>query len=112
MALTVIGIELHLKLKWIGWSTILKHKRTMLKVRYANFFDLQMQRIVHVLKKTFLQWKIRLLVVTGFKISCQFERRIMGFLLYYISHDVCFNKNGYINIIIILCTTFLAVYVR
>ncbi|KAL4718638.1 hypothetical protein ACJJTC_014004, partial [Scirpophaga incertulas] len=31
MALTVIGIELHLKLKWIGWSTILKHKRTMIK---------------------------------------------------------------------------------
>ncbi|RVE47915.1 hypothetical protein evm_007429 [Chilo suppressalis] len=31
LALTVIGVELHLKLKWIGWSTILKHKRTMLK---------------------------------------------------------------------------------
>ncbi|CAH2052635.1 unnamed protein product, partial [Iphiclides podalirius] len=31
LALTVIGVELHLKLKWIGWSTILKHKRTMIK---------------------------------------------------------------------------------
>ncbi|GBP62933.1 Two pore calcium channel protein 1 [Eumeta japonica] len=31
LALAVIGIELHLKLKWIGWSTILKHKRTMMK---------------------------------------------------------------------------------
>ncbi|XP_049879411.1 two pore channel protein 1-like isoform X3 [Pectinophora gossypiella] len=31
MALTVIGVELHLKLKWIGWGTILKHKRTMIK---------------------------------------------------------------------------------
>ncbi|XP_028170350.1 two pore calcium channel protein 1-like [Ostrinia furnacalis] len=31
LALSVIGIELHLKLKWIGWSTILKHKRTMIK---------------------------------------------------------------------------------
>ncbi|KAJ2940242.1 hypothetical protein O0L34_g11811 [Tuta absoluta] len=31
LALSVIGVELHLKLKWIGWSTILKHKRTMLK---------------------------------------------------------------------------------
>lgn len=31
LALAIIGIELHLKLKWIGWSTILKHKRTMIK---------------------------------------------------------------------------------
>uniref|UniRef100_A0A1B6DU32 EF-hand domain-containing protein n=2 Tax=Clastoptera arizonana TaxID=38151 RepID=A0A1B6DU32_9HEMI len=31
VALTVIGVELALKLKWIGWRTILKHKRTMLK---------------------------------------------------------------------------------
>ncbi|XP_022831548.1 two pore calcium channel protein 1-like isoform X1 [Spodoptera litura] len=31
LALTVIGVELHLKLKWIGWGTILKHKRTMIK---------------------------------------------------------------------------------
>ncbi|XP_013167632.1 PREDICTED: two pore calcium channel protein 2-like isoform X6 [Papilio xuthus] len=31
LALTIIGVELHLKLKWIGWSTILKHKRTMIK---------------------------------------------------------------------------------
>ncbi|XP_072939520.1 two pore calcium channel protein 1-like isoform X1 [Epargyreus clarus] len=31
LALSVIGIELHLKLKWIGWGTILKHKRTMIK---------------------------------------------------------------------------------
>ncbi|XP_026313449.1 two pore calcium channel protein 1-like isoform X1 [Hyposmocoma kahamanoa] len=30
-ALAVIGVELHLKLKWIGVGTILKHKRTMLK---------------------------------------------------------------------------------
>lgn len=36
LALTVIGVELHLKLKWIGWGTILKHKRTMLKVN--NFY--------------------------------------------------------------------------
>ncbi|XP_039751866.1 two pore calcium channel protein 1-like isoform X2 [Pararge aegeria] len=31
LALAVIGIELQLKLKWIGWGTILKHKRTMIK---------------------------------------------------------------------------------
>jgi hypothetical protein len=37
LALTVIGVELHLKLKWIGWSTILKHKRTMIKVLLINF---------------------------------------------------------------------------
>ncbi|XP_043269050.1 two pore calcium channel protein 1-like isoform X2 [Venturia canescens] len=31
LALTTIGIELAFKLRWIGWGTILKHKRTMLK---------------------------------------------------------------------------------
>ncbi|KAL3272228.1 hypothetical protein HHI36_022711 [Cryptolaemus montrouzieri] len=31
LALGVIGIELALKLRWIGWGTILKHKRTMVK---------------------------------------------------------------------------------
>ncbi|XP_012251798.1 two pore calcium channel protein 1-like isoform X2 [Athalia rosae] len=31
MALIIIGIELALKLRWIGWGTILKHKRTMIK---------------------------------------------------------------------------------
>ncbi|XP_050668395.1 two pore channel protein 1-like isoform X2 [Leptidea sinapis] len=31
LALTIIGVELHLKLKWIGWGTIFKHKRTMIK---------------------------------------------------------------------------------
>lgn len=31
LALITIGIELSLKLRWIGWGTILKHKRTMLK---------------------------------------------------------------------------------
>ncbi|GLV36801.1 cacophony [Carabus blaptoides fortunei] len=31
VALAIIGVELALKLRWIGWSTILKHKRTMLK---------------------------------------------------------------------------------
>ncbi|XP_026296691.1 two pore calcium channel protein 1 isoform X2 [Apis mellifera] len=30
-SLIIIGIELALKLRWIGWSTMLKHKRTMLK---------------------------------------------------------------------------------
>lgn len=36
LALGVIGIELALKLRWIGWKTILAHKRTMIKVR-SNF---------------------------------------------------------------------------
>ncbi|XP_066153922.1 two pore channel protein 1-like isoform X1 [Euwallacea fornicatus] len=31
VCLGVIGIELALKLRWIGWSTILNHKRTMIK---------------------------------------------------------------------------------
>ncbi|XP_058791332.1 two pore calcium channel protein 1-like [Phymastichus coffea] len=31
LALTTIGIELTLKLRWIGWGTMLKHKRTMIK---------------------------------------------------------------------------------
>lgn len=30
-ALATIGVELSLKLRWIGWGTLLKHKRTMLK---------------------------------------------------------------------------------
>lgn len=33
----VIGVELALKLRWIGWSTILNHKRTMIKVLPLNF---------------------------------------------------------------------------
>lgn len=32
VALVIIGIELGMKLRWIGWLTILKHKRTMIKV--------------------------------------------------------------------------------
>ncbi|XP_014213828.1 two pore calcium channel protein 1-like isoform X2 [Copidosoma floridanum] len=31
LALISIGVELALKLRWIGWGTMLKHKRTMLK---------------------------------------------------------------------------------
>ncbi|KAJ8921141.1 hypothetical protein NQ315_013612 [Exocentrus adspersus] len=31
LALGVIGVELALKLRWIGWTTILRHKRTMVK---------------------------------------------------------------------------------
>ncbi|XP_014225608.1 two pore calcium channel protein 1-like isoform X2 [Trichogramma pretiosum] len=31
LALMTIGVELALKLRWIGWGTMLKHKRTMLK---------------------------------------------------------------------------------
>lgn len=31
VCLGVIGVELALKLRWIGWSTILNHKRTMIK---------------------------------------------------------------------------------
>ena len=35
-ALAVIGLGLALKLRWMGWLTILKHKRTMLKVSFTN----------------------------------------------------------------------------
>lgn len=35
-ALAVIGLGLALKLRWMGWLTILKHKRTMLKVSINN----------------------------------------------------------------------------
>ncbi|OXU24398.1 hypothetical protein TSAR_012887 [Trichomalopsis sarcophagae] len=31
LALITIGVELALKLRWIGWGTMLKHKRTMVK---------------------------------------------------------------------------------
>jgi len=37
LALSVIGVELALKLRWIGWKTILKHKRTMIKVSLLPF---------------------------------------------------------------------------
>lgn len=33
LALITIGVELALKLRWTGWAPMLKHKRTMLKVR-------------------------------------------------------------------------------
>lgn len=36
LALGVIGLGLALKLRWMGWLTILKHKRTMLKVSVHN----------------------------------------------------------------------------
>jgi len=32
-ALTLIGVEMGLKTRWIGWKTFFKHKRTFLKVR-------------------------------------------------------------------------------
>ncbi|KAF5285116.1 hypothetical protein FQA39_LY16805 [Lamprigera yunnana] len=32
VALAIIGVELVLKLRWIGWMAIFKHKRTMIKV--------------------------------------------------------------------------------
>lgn len=35
-ALVVIGLGLALKLRWMGWLTILKHKRTMLKVSITS----------------------------------------------------------------------------
>lgn len=35
-ALAVIGLGLALKLRWMGWLTILKHKRTMLKVSTSS----------------------------------------------------------------------------
>lgn len=38
LALLVIGVELALKLRWIGWKTILKHKRTMIKVSLLTIF--------------------------------------------------------------------------
>lgn len=31
LSLTIIAVELAMKLRWIGWWTILKHKRTMIK---------------------------------------------------------------------------------
>lgn len=33
LALITIGVQLALKLRWTGWATLLKHKRTTLKVR-------------------------------------------------------------------------------
>jgi hypothetical protein len=52
LALSVIGVELTLKLRWIGWKTILKHKRTMIKVSYYPFW--QNRREMHELY--YLDW--------------------------------------------------------
>lgn len=37
LALITIGVELALKLRWTGWAPMLRHKRTMLKVRLSLF---------------------------------------------------------------------------
>lgn len=36
-ALITIAGEVFLKLRWIGWRTILRHKRTMIKVNLPSF---------------------------------------------------------------------------
>lgn len=36
VALAIIGVELVLKLRWIGWMAVFKHKRTMIKVVASN----------------------------------------------------------------------------
>jgi len=35
LALITIGAQLALKLRWTGWAPMLRHKRTVLKVRYS-----------------------------------------------------------------------------
>lgn len=47
-ALAVIGLGLALKLRWMGWLTILKHKRTMLKVNtfYLSFDNISLYKIL------------------------------------------------------------------
>ncbi|XP_077289206.1 two pore calcium channel protein 1-like [Arctopsyche grandis] len=49
LALSVIGVELFLKLKWIGWRTILKHKRTMLKC--VTLFIMVLEAFVVLLRQ-------------------------------------------------------------
>lgn len=44
-ALIIIGVELGMKLRWIGWLTILKHKRTMTKVKH-NFIRITCKEFI------------------------------------------------------------------
>ncbi|XP_060533745.1 two pore channel protein 1-like isoform X2 [Cylas formicarius] len=49
VCLAVIGVELALKLKWIGWSTILRHKRTMVKC--VTLFIMVVEAIVVLIRQ-------------------------------------------------------------
>ncbi|XP_026679156.1 two pore calcium channel protein 1-like, partial [Diaphorina citri] len=49
LALFVIGVELTLKLRWIGWKSVLKHKRTMMKNHFSLLFLLKFHPIKSLL---------------------------------------------------------------
>lgn len=63
-ALAVIGLGLALKLRWMGWLTILKHKRTMLKVSISSIMFQRLNNINLYLKPQ--------LVILGFVLSSIF----------------------------------------
>lgn len=63
-ALAVIGLGLALKLRWMGWLTILKHKRTMLKVSTSSILFQRFKNINLYLKPQ--------LVIFGFVLSSTF----------------------------------------
>jgi two pore calcium channel protein 1 len=48
-ALVIIGLGLALKLRWMGWLTILKHKRTMLKVSIIFINGLALKILVLII---------------------------------------------------------------
>ena len=57
LALLTIAVELALKLRWIGWGTILKHKRTMLKVILLLFYIKVIKDKIKYFNLPDLPWK-------------------------------------------------------
>ncbi|KAF5284216.1 hypothetical protein FQR65_LT00216 [Abscondita terminalis] len=50
VALAVIGVELVLKLRWIGWMAIFKHKRTMIKA--ATLFVMVIEALAVLIRQS------------------------------------------------------------
>lgn len=49
-ALTLIGVEMGLKTRWIGWKTFFKHKRTFIKVRIRIFINKFLNKVISLLR--------------------------------------------------------------
>lgn len=50
LTLAIIGVVLILKLRWIGWSVIFRHKRTMIKA--ATLVVMVLEAIVVIVRQT------------------------------------------------------------
>ena len=82
LCLLVISIELGLKLRWIGWRTILRHKRTALKVlcnrteNLSAIYDLPIP-VLRPEKNTSYALRIRCVYAPHF-LLLHFIRRVYG----------------------------------